>query len=345
MRFRRAAAGLLTLAAPAVLAASGWITSGPEGVRANAVSAAGDDDARAYAAATILESSTSALYRTDDAGQSWTALIETARGDSYAQVFADPRDGNRVFAALQRGNGTTNVDRSLDRGEHWNTVLTISTRCVPSFATGAGPDSLLLTCGTRFFRTADAGVNWEEPPTPFGESVRLASAPGGVFYAYGPSQVFRSANGGASWTAAGGPPPACPGLLSLRIDPANPAVFLAGTGVLGGGGFQCGGVYRSVDSGATWAAPSLSGVYVTDLAVDPADATRVYACASYVAGILPPGGVFVSGDGGRTFSSLNLPTTGALELAVSATGNLAHAATPVGVYEYRVRRTRLVPAR
>jgi len=116
-------------------------------------------------------------------------------------------------------------------------------------------------------------------------------------------------------------------------------------GLIGAGGFQCGGVYRSTNAGASWAAPSLSGVYVTDLAVDPTDATRVYACASFIAGILPPGGVWVSGDGGLSFSDTHLPATGALELAVSSTGNLVHAATPLGVYERGVRRTRVVPPR
>ena len=216
---------------------------------------------------------------------------------------------------------------------------------MPSFATAAGPDSLVFTCGTRFFRTSDAGLTWEEPPTPFTENVRLAPAPGGVFYAYGTTRVFRSTTGGLSWVEAAAAPPACPGLLSLRVDPGNPSVFLAGTGLIGAGGFQCGGVYRSTNAGASWAAPSLSGVYVTDLAVDPTDATRVYACASFIAGILPPGGVWVSGDGGLSFSDTHLPATGALELAISSTGNLVHAATPVGVYERGVRRTRVVSPR
>jgi photosystem II stability/assembly factor-like uncharacterized protein len=345
MRFRPAALWLLTLTARAVLALPGWETSGPKGVRANAVSAAGDDDARAYAAATILDSSTSAIDRTDDAGQTWNALIEAPRGDSYTQVFADPRDGFRVFAAAQKGTATTDILRSIDRGDNWSTVLTVSTRCVPSFATGAGADSLLFTCGTRFFRTSDVGLTWEEPTTPFTENVRLTAGGGGVLLAYGVSHIFRSVTGGTSWVETGGPPAACAGLLSLRVDPATPSVLLAGTGVVAAGGFACGGVYRSTNGGSTWSAPSLSGVYVTDLVFDPTDATRVYACATSIAGILPPGGVYVSGDGGRTFSSLALPTTGALDLAISATGNLIHAATPIGVFEYRVRRTRVVPAR
>ena len=342
MRFRLAALCLVALLTPAAAVRAAWQTSGPAGARANAVGAAGDDPAIAYAAATIFESSTSVLYRTADAGMSWTALAEASRGDSYAQVFADPRLAGRVFAALQKGNGTTDILRSLDRGDNWDTVLTVSSRCVPSFETGAAADSLLFTCGTRFFRTIDAGVSWEEPVTPFTENVRLTAGGGGALYAYSVSHIFRSVTGGSTWVDAGAAPPACPGLLSLRIDPADPSAFLAGTGVIGAGGFQCGGVYRSANGGASWSAPGLSGVYVTDLAFDPTDASRVYACASYVAGILPPGGVYASGDGGRSFGNLRLPTTGALDLAVSADGGVVHAATSAGVYEERIRRTRVV---
>jgi len=345
MRFRRAALCLFALLTPAVAVRAAWQTSGPEGTRANAVSAAGEDSALAYAAATILESSTSVLYRTVDGGQSWAALAEASRGDSYAQIFADPRLAGRVFAALQRGNGTTDIQRSIDRGDHWDTVLTVSSRCVPSFDPGAGEDSLLFTCGSRFFRTSDAGLSWEELTTPFTENVRLTAGGGGALYAYSLSRIFRSVTGGSSWVEAGAAPAACPGLLSLRIDPADPSAFLAGTGVIGARGFQCGGVYRSVDAGATWSAPGLSGVYVTDLAFDPTDPSRMYAGASYIAGILPPGGVYVSGDGGRTFGNLRLPMTGALDLAVSANGSLVHAATSLGVYEDSIRKTRVVPPR
>ena len=345
MRFRLAARAVAILAVPGAIAISSWKSSGPTGTRANSVSAAPDDDGRAYAATTILESATSALYRTDDAGQSWAGLVEAGPGDAFSQVFAHPHDASRVFASAQRANGAINVYRSDDRGEHWSTVLTLSGRCVPSFAAGPAADSLFLTCGTRFLRTDDAGLSWDEPPTPFTENVRLASGVGPILFGYGVSRAYRSGDGGASWVQAALAPPACPGLLALAADPGDSNVLLAGTGVIGAGGFQCGGVYRSGDGGATWATASLSGVYVTDVTFGRGQPARAYACASYIAGILPPGGVYESGDGGRSFSDTRLPVTGALGLSVSATGHIVYAATPLGVYQDGGRRPRLVPER
>ena len=75
------------------------------------------------------------------------------------------------------------------------------------------------------------------------------------------------------------------------------------------------------------------------------DSSRAYASASFISGILPPGGVYSSGDGGRSFSDANLPASGALEVAVSATGRIVYAATALGVYQDAGRTTRLVPAR
>jgi photosystem II stability/assembly factor-like uncharacterized protein len=345
MRFRHAARAMAILAVPSAIVVSGWKSSGPPGTRANSVSAAPDDDGRAYAAATILESATSALYRTEDGGSSWTGLVEAGSGDVFSEVFADPRDGHRVFASAQRAAGATEVYRSVDRGENWSTILTLTNRCVPSFAAGTAAESLYLTCGTRFLRTSDAGLSWNEPSTPFTENARLASAPGGVLYAYGVSRAYRSGDGGTSWVQAALAPPACPGLLSLAADPAEANALLAGTGVIGAGGFQCGGVYRSANGGTSWGAASLTGVYVTDVTFDRARPGRAYASASFIAGILPPGGVYASGDGGRSFSDTRLPVTGALELSPSATGRIVYAATAFGVYQESGRRPRLVPER
>ena len=91
---------------------------------------------------------------------------------------------------------------------------------------------------------------------------------------------------------------------ALRVDPTNASVFVAGAGLLGAGGLTCGGVYRSTNAGSTWTASSLSGVYVTDLAIDPVAPARVYACAGYLGGSFPKGGAYASVDGGADWSNL-----------------------------------------
>jgi hypothetical protein len=343
----RAALAAVVLAAtpPADAQIAGWQTSGPPLSSVNGISTAADSETTVYAGASQYDASQSGLFESADGGQTWTELFEAERGDYLSEILADSRDSARLFAGVLGAGGITKIYRSIDRGGTWSLLLTISNPCVPSFAVGSGPDGVLFTCATRFFRSSDGGLTWAQPATPFTETTSLAAAPDGTLYAYGSTKIFRSANAGDTWTAHADAPPACPGLLVLRVDPSNPNVFLAGTGRLGGGGFQCGGVYRSENAGGTWTASSLASVYVTDVAVDADDPSAVYASASYIAGILPKGGVFGSADGGATFQDLRLPVFSALHLALSPSGRLLHAATSLGAYALRIRKTRVLAPR
>jgi hypothetical protein len=102
--------------------------------------------------------------------------------------------------------------------------------------------------------------------------------------------VFRSANGGGSWTAIN------TGLTGtnvydLAIDPTTPTTLYA---VMSGDG-----VYRSTNSGGNWTAinTGLAGLFINDLAIDPVTPLTIYAATS--------GGVYRTVDGGISWSAFN----------------------------------------
>jgi len=79
------------------------------------------------------------------------------------------------------------------------------------------------------------------------------------------------------------------GILALAIDP-NASTFYA-AGMTGSPNGPTGGVFKSVDGGASWTATSVNTIVQT-LAVDPQVPTTFYA--GYA------GGVIKSTDGGDT---------------------------------------------
>jgi hypothetical protein len=340
----RVALAALALAAdrPAPNSIAAWTSAGPELSQVNAVSPDPNADATVYATGSLFAASQSAIYGSLDGARSWNALEEAPRGEFFAEVYADPRGGRRIFAGSQASGAGTRFLRSTDAGATWSALMTIPETCVPTFAPGPTADAIVVACGVRAFASADAGATWSEPANPFTEAMKLTAAPAGAVIAYGASGFFRSTDGGATWTAAGSAPAACPGILGLRVDPTNASVLLAAAGVLGAGGFQCGGVFRSVDGGGAWTATALSGVYATDVRFGPAGSGAAYACASHIAGILPPGGAWGSEDGGVTWENLRLPIPSALKIAVSKSGGNVYAATSSGVFVRNDRRTRTV---
>jgi hypothetical protein len=128
------------------------------------------------------------------------------------------------------------------------------------------------------------------------------STTGDVAYAGTGGGVYKTTNGGASWTAAAGIP-AMP-VAAVAVDPTNHlnVYAITGQGFQGGGEYGGLGAYYSHDGGATWhpSATSVRGAG-QQVAVGP-DGT-VFAATT--------GGLFRSTTHGVTWSDVRLPTNAA----------------------------------
>jgi photosystem II stability/assembly factor-like uncharacterized protein len=123
--------------------------------------------------------------------------------------------------------------------------------------------------------------------------------------------VFRSEDGGRSWTAATrgvGAPGVNMRVCRVQLH-ADGALFVAITGKMGPGGLMRDGVglYRSDDGGETWRdlTAALDLRWVTDYGVDPRDSRVAYlaVCDDPKAG-RQEGGLYGTRDGGRTWTRL-----------------------------------------
>ncbi len=290
-----------------------------------------DDDATVYGLG--WDSSRTAVFKSTDAGASWTSLATGPDGQWPGDLRVDPNDPARLFAATN-DVGDSFLYRSLDSGATWTLVASFSPGYVHQHSIAFDPGDprsvdIALSANNRFVRSDDGGDTWRELPAPFTGDVRLDIQAGGALLAVAGNGVFRSRTGGYFWDLVASPPPACPHLTALVVDPEDPDRMVAGTGALTsffpgpirGYGLLCGGVFVSEDAGRTWNSADFHEAYVSDLVFDPCEGSPIYAADLKGPGFSAApwndyGSISVSRDGGRSWETLTVaPTPRQLDLA------------------------------
>ncbi len=135
--------------------------------------------------------------------------------------------------------------------------------------------------------------------SPFGQvnAVVIDPASRSTLYVGTDGGIFKSEDGGATWSTIALPTSGTRNVLSLAIDPRAPSTLYAGT--------DTAGIFRSTDGGGSWTLRA-SGLaktseenitQVRSLLVDPRISTLLYAGTA--------AGVFKSADGGGQWSAFN----------------------------------------
>jgi photosystem II stability/assembly factor-like uncharacterized protein len=206
--------------------------------------------------------------------------------DRIGRIAVDPTNARTVFAAaagpLFAHGGPRGVYRSTDRGRTWSLVLAGS-----NDTTGA----------------IDLAIDPANPNVVFAAMWDHLRQPDLRTYGGVGSGVYRSLDGGDTWTRLGGGlPGASPnvGRIGLAVAPSNPSRVYAIV-IQTNGSFQ--GFYVSNDGGDSWTKVPNNGTLSSSQAtygwwfgrvwVDPANAARVF-----VAGVP----LIVSPDGGLSWS-------------------------------------------
>ena len=201
------------------------------------------------------------IVKSTDGGANWASLNTGVSNANVSHLTVDPRNSANLYAVNSLSNA---VWKSANGGSSWARLKIGSTGPTPINAlifAGSSQSILYAVTGGPnggLFKSADGGTTWNATANnglPSAPVVALAADPANaaVLYAatgYGQQGaspgLFKSTDGGASWTATASNLKYA--AQKLVLDPSNSSVLYAGVG----GGGQNDGVYKSTDGGATW---------------------------------------------------------------------------------------------
>lgn len=211
------------------------------------------------------------LVRSSDNGRTWAVVADSTPGEVTS--FARGRNGSIVAGlVLQGGFGAYDggVMRTTDDGRTWNDlgferpVSSVWVMADGAILAGAfwsrdyGPPF----SGGSLWRSIDDGSTWQQLDDTLYLGCIVGDA-GGMLFAGGGRDTYRSGDGGLSWSVTPLPYDGWAGISSMALD---------SNGVLYAGTFRD-GVFRSTDHGLSWAAFNdgvLSRV-VDDIVVSPSN--------------------------------------------------------------------------
>ncbi len=223
------------------------------------------------------------VWKTVDAGATWKPIFDSARASSIGAIAVAPSNPSILYVGTGEGNLRGNVTwgagvfKSTDAGATWSHIGLADTRQI--------------------------GAVIVDPQDP---NVVLVAAIG---HAFGPNTergVFRTADGGKTWSRVLYKDDRT-GAIDLAADPHNAKIVYAAlwqvrrqpwTFESGGPGS---GLYRSSDGGLTWSQLTGHGLPAgilgrIDVAISPLDSKRVYAMIE-----AKEGGLYRSDDGGANW--------------------------------------------
>ena len=258
------------------------------------------------------------VFRSVNSAITWTAVNSGVGTQSLYVDSLATAGASTVYRGSRIGR---TVLRSEDSGESW---ILLSVRLANANVTALALDPsnpAVIYAGTSLngddvvFKSTNGGMSWTGASAGIPADFAVRAM---AVDPFDPLVVyagpFKSTNGGVSWTGQTSPPPST--IFSLVADPTTPNVLYAGAGDTASGGA---GIYKSTDGGSHWTR-AISPVPLFDhvvraLAIDPVAPSTLYAVVSDNRLNSTDGGVLKSNDGGETFSYV-LPVQNAFSVAV-----------------------------
>ncbi|MEM6316149.1 MAG: T9SS type A sorting domain-containing protein [Bacteroidota bacterium] len=274
-----------------------------------------------------MQDNSTAIYTGDF---EWTKVIG---GDGMSAAI-DPEQDNIVYGSFQ----SLNIFRSTDGGQNFEDIAPMAIKPAFSAPFEIAPSNprVLYAGGRLLFKSTNRGNSWSTPNANFidgGNAIlKIAVAPDNLNRLLvstapnvtGTANIFKSEDGGVSWTKLTGLPDRL--ATDLVFHPENPDVAF-----ITFGGFRSFHVYQTMDGGQNWFPidNNLPDIPHNSLIIDPAQPNNIYIANDL--------GVYVSEDAGGTWLPFmeGLPeVTLAMHLSISPANQKLRVATHGnGVFE------------
>lgn len=251
------------------------------------------------------------IWKSTNSGANWTGLTDNLPQIGVSGIAVDYSNSNTIYIATgDKDAGDTSfagVFKSTDGGTTWNITGALTGVSSAGDLVIHPTNNQILWCATNsgIFKTTNGGTSWTNVRTGnFAKgSIRLKPGDPTTVYAVTNAVFYKSTDTGTTFTAAGTASglPFSSGRLVMDVTPAN-ANYIYILSATTGNAFQ--GIYRSTDSGATWAKTatttnvfeSTQAWYDLALAVSSTNANEIYTgCLN----------VWKSTDGGATVTKVN----------------------------------------
>ena len=274
------------------------------------------------------------VWKTENAGTTWTSLFDGQSSYSIGSIGLDPSDANRVWVGTGENNGGRHLgfgdgiyksndggkswkNMGLKNSEHLSTIIVHPEDSNTVWVASQGP--LWSSGGERgVYKTTDGGATWTNTlkSGPFTGATDILIDPRNPDRLYaalwqhhrtvatyvggGPeSGLWKSEDGGETWEELkSGLPSGNMGKIGLAISPMRPDVVYAAIET----DRRTGGVWKSTNRGASWAKQSdavgggTGPHYYQELYASPHKFDQIYMVSNTSQ---------ISNDGGKTWSNLN----------------------------------------
>jgi photosystem II stability/assembly factor-like uncharacterized protein len=271
------------------------------------------------------------VYKSSDAGESWSKLLDTSIS---CRVIRRHPDHQGLFFSTDLVDGPK---MSSDGGGTWTSLREGLNKAVVTSVAVAGDKIYVGTQGCGVYSgdldVEKGEVTWRptrsNKPVPAVHNLRVEVDPTDsdtVYVASYPGGLFVSSDGGVTFRDRNGITPSVPVTDPLRqyysfaVDPSTPGKMWVGTWGKG--------VYKSYNSMILNIPMNLYGKHINYILVDPRNSSTVYVAARE--------GIYVTRDDGESWAEMSkgMDTGDTAFLAISGDGRLLAGSKGYGVYSY-----------